>query len=477
MRRLVICALALCGFAASAQAADLGLDSLKDPLPDTLTYKGVTIYGTIDVGYGYQTNGLGYSGVNGAGQGYNVFSESKALGTNSGLTNNALSQSQIGVKVEESIGMGFVALGRIDTGFNPLSGELADSCASLVQAGNAIKNGAPVAMFADGSRCGQAINGEGYAGLSNAAFGTLTVGRQNSLDLDAMAKYDPMALSYALSLIGYSGTPGAGVGSTETARWDNSLKYVYQYGPVHAGVMYANGAEGSSLHGDSVAANIGGAYKGFSADAVYTNEKGAVNATIGDTTVCGANNANCLKFFNTDNEAYSVMAKYTMELGEGVKDGAPNAKRTFYGGYQHVDQTQASSSEQFGTTTGGYQLTTLNWALTSTRSMDTEWAGVKYDTGPWALTAAYYHWSQDDWAGKFNGSAAKSCAANHDFTCAGADNTASLLVDYTFNKHFDMYAGVEYSNLTGGLAYAAATDTKYLATDSTSVVTGMRLKF
>ena len=55
MRKLLICALALGGFAASAQAADLSVDSMKDPLPDTLTYKGVTIYGTIDVGYAYQT--------------------------------------------------------------------------------------------------------------------------------------------------------------------------------------------------------------------------------------------------------------------------------------------------------------------------------------------------------------------------------------------------------------------------------------
>ncbi len=32
-------------------------DSLKDPLPDTLTWNGITVYGTVDVGYAYQTNG------------------------------------------------------------------------------------------------------------------------------------------------------------------------------------------------------------------------------------------------------------------------------------------------------------------------------------------------------------------------------------------------------------------------------------
>ena len=42
MNRLVICALALGGFAASAQAADLSLDSMKDPLPEKISYAGVT---------------------------------------------------------------------------------------------------------------------------------------------------------------------------------------------------------------------------------------------------------------------------------------------------------------------------------------------------------------------------------------------------------------------------------------------------
>jgi len=36
---------------------------MKDPLPDTLTYKGVTIYGTVDVGYAYQTNGRPLGGM------------------------------------------------------------------------------------------------------------------------------------------------------------------------------------------------------------------------------------------------------------------------------------------------------------------------------------------------------------------------------------------------------------------------------
>ena len=34
---------------------------MKDPLPDTLSYHGVTFYGTVDVGYAYQDHGYAYS--------------------------------------------------------------------------------------------------------------------------------------------------------------------------------------------------------------------------------------------------------------------------------------------------------------------------------------------------------------------------------------------------------------------------------
>ena len=381
MRKLLICALALGGFVATAQAADL--DEIKDPLPDTLTYKGITIYGTIDVGYGYQSNGLANSGALYTGQAYNIYGESKAIGSNSALTNNALSQSTIGIKIEENLGMGFVGIGHLDTGFNPLSGEIADACASLVRVANALENGTTVQAFGDGSRCGQAINGEAYAGLSSANYGTLTIGRQNSLALSALTTYDPMGMSYSMSLLGWSGFSGAGAGSTETARWDNSLKYSYQYGPVHAAFMYADGAQDTELHGNSYAGNLGFTYKGLSVDGVYMNEKGAVNLQLG--TLTGAD-VNQLYYFLTNNESYAIMGKYTFEFasvgGSGFKDACSfkdvcdTSKLTLYAGYNHTDQTNAGGAlgSSAGTTIGGYQLTLNNIDLTSTRTLETEWA-------------------------------------------------------------------------------------------------------
>ena len=124
----------------------------------------------------------------------------------------------------------------------------------------------------------------------------------NSFQLDALAEYDPMALSYAFSLPGYSGA-FAGSGSTEAARWDNSVKYVYQYGPVHAGAMYSDGGDGTGLYGTGYGFNAGGAYKGFSVDAVYTKENAAVNllSVTNDTSA-----STPLAAAISDNEAWSV---------------------------------------------------------------------------------------------------------------------------------------------------------------------------
>lgn len=476
VRKLLICALALGGFAASAQAADLGLDSLKDPLPDTLTYKGVTIYGTLDVGYGYQTNGLANNGSLYTAQGYNIYGESKALGSNSNLTNNALSQSQIGVKIEESVGMGFVALGKIDTGFNPLSGEIADACKSLVDIANQLVNKSQLTAFGDGSRCGQAINGQALAGLSHPAYGTLTFGRQNSLEVDSMINYDPMSLSYSMSQLGWSGFFGGGAGSTETARWDNSVKYLFQYGPAHAGVMYAEGAQDTSLHGNSIAGNVGVTWHGFSVDANYTNEKGAVNAQLGLLT---GSDTNQMWGFLTDNEAYAIQGKYTFDFGGGFKDEGPTSKLTLFAGYNHTDQTNGGGGalgSSFGTTIGGYIMYN-NINLLSTRTIETEWAGAKYEMGPWAFTGAYYHTSQDAFSMANNDKHTSGGCAVNAFACAGDTSTVSGLVDYTFNKHFDIYAGVSYSNISGGLAHSSFSNDAYLATDNTTVVSGLRLKF
>ena len=461
VRKLLICALALGGFAASAQAADLSVDSLKDPLPEKLSFAGVTVYGTVDVGYAYQDHG--YAASNSFYTGFNYApNDAHVLGRQSAVMNNAMSQSFVGVKVEESIGAGFVALGKIESGFNPISGELADACKSILQ--NPTKSPA-LNAYGDGGRCGQFLNGQAYAGLSNATYGTLTVGRHNSFLTDGVGTYDPNHGSYAFSMIGYSGSAAAGAGTTEDSRWDNSVKYLYQFGPAHAGVMYSAGGDGTSILGDAVGANVGASYKGLSVDAYYTQEKGAVNLTGANAVTPTGFNYNI-----SNNEAYSVMAKYSMDLGGGFKDEGPTSKITFFGGYVHIDMSNPDHAQDYyGSTLGqgdhtlnGYSLIAADAhaGFNTDKIVQTAWAGATYETGAWSFTGAYYHLNQNNY----------NAASATDHRPGGNEDWVSGVVDYKFNKHFDVYTGVSWVDYTGAWKGAGTSE-------SVAVASGLRLKF
>jgi len=494
---------ALLSFAAGAQADGLDMSTVKDTLSN-LTTAGVTFYGTIDFGYSYGTNNAPFNGAWYGGVADNLLS-SKAARTGIGnFLESGLEQSKVGVKIEESIGYNWVAIGKLDTGFNPLSGELADACGSMAR-----NNGVPLFLQSenlDGSRCGQAFNGNAYGGVSNSDYGTLTIGRQQNLQFDAAAAYDPMNLSYAFSLLGWSGgSEGAGI--TETARWDNSAKYVYQYGPVHAAGMYSAGGDSTALFDGAWGVNAGAAWKGFSIDAVYQTEYSAVSAAPLSWTACGPFSAagtpcptNFLNATVSDNEQWSVQVKYAFELdnGGGMKDEAAAAdKLTFYGGYSAITYKDPGHPEFSGSTIGGYILTNFNNAAYFTsKDLNLAWAGATYALGTnWIFSAAWYH---EDYGNYLTGSATGTCAAstatneanaastytaNNGTTqrkfygntvganCAGTFNQGSFLVDYIVSKNFDIYAGVSYQDLTGGM------DSGYLSSTNTFVAAGMRVKF
>ncbi len=464
--------------ASSSIAADLDIASAKDPLPESLTWHGITVFGAIDAGYAYQTNGRPLGGVV-SNLEYLPFTTSRNYTGQSisSITASGLQQSFIGLKLEEDVGYGFKVLARADTGFDLLTGELTDGCRSILE--NAGKPSALQTSNADTSRCGQAFNGMAYAGLTNGQYGTLTVGRQNSLQLDAIAIYDPLSLSYAFSVLGYSGANG-GSASTQAARWDNSIKYIYTYGPFHAAAMYSNGGQDTGTQGTDYGFNAGVTFRGFSLDGIYTKEHGAVNLKSANSDPIGVLNASI-----SDNEAWSIMGSYTYDFGGGYKDEGPGSKLTLYAGYTHTDQANPHAPVGPGATTnGGYLIVPDNNAFTTDRTLDFYWTGAKYalPTG-WSFTAAYYHVDQNSYIG--GGRACPGDSASG-VQCAGTFDEGSFVVDYQFNKHFDVYAGVNYGRVDGGLAanYAGTSSANggtlkgtATSTDTTDVVTGLRLRF
>jgi predicted porin len=461
--KIIAYAFALTGLAATAQAADLDAGSIKDPLPNSLTWNSVTLYGTVDVGYAYQSHGVPAGGSFPQTLEYNIWNAKNASKTISTLAADALSRSNIGVKIAEDLGDGWVAVGKAATDFSPLSGELANGPASLLR-----NFGVPLAnqtANGDSNRAGQAFNGEVFAGLSNSSYGTVTVGRHRSLQYDAFEEYDPQGLSYAFGIIGYSAS-FSGSGDTEAGRWDNSVRYAYQYGPVHVAAQYSDGGEDTGIFGGAYGFNAGGSYRGFSLDAVYQKEKAVVSASAASATT--------LKAVISDNESWSVQGKYTFEFGGSFKDGLPAVKLTFYGGYENISFANPSrnpSSFIGSTAEGGYVISavTLN-PYNTDKVLQLAWTGVKYELpSGWSFTGAYYHVDQNAFSGTVSAPAAGTIQTKAN--TAGSYNDGSFVVDYQFNKHFDVYAGVNYSTLDGGLASG------YLNNSQTTVATGVRLRF
>ncbi len=489
-------ALLLCLIAPAYADGLPGDVSLKDPIPDNLTWKGVTVYGTVDIGYAYQTHGAPLSGAAYTGLQDNINGSKDAHGPISSLNDGGLEQSKIGVNIEEPIGYGWTAIAKLEAGFNPLSGEIADACASLVR-----NNGKALTAQDtnyDGSRCGQVFSGPAYGGVSNPFFGTVTVGRQQSLELDAIGNYDPMGLSYAFSLIGYSGGTAAGSGDTETGRWDNAIKYVYQLGPVHAAGIYSDGGQDTAMFGGGYGFNLGGEWRGFAIDAVYTRDRGAVSsASLTSAQILAGANPSTLAGTITDDEAWSVMGKYTFDFAAGLKDEGPGAKLTFFAGYVHMDLANPQNAVLANSTTiGGYVLSVINnqpYAIGSDKILQTTWAGAKYELrSGWSFSGTYYRLGQDAYmayaknAGQVlvnqnctamtatnvaSKAAGKYAGITTGSNCSGDLNQGSFLIDYRFNKHLDVYAGVSYSSVDDGLSSG------YLNDNTTFFMTGARLKF
>ena len=407
LKRHLASVLMLAGLTVPARAGDAGL---KDPIPDNLTWHGVTVYGAIDINYLYQTHGAPLNGAYPPGLEYTISGSKNAHKAISSFAEGGMEQSKFGLKIEEPLGNGWTAIGKLEGAFNPLSGELADACKSMVQ-----NNGVPLAAQsanANGNRCGELFSGPAYAGLSNVTYGTLMIGQQKSLEAEAIAVYDPTGLAAVFSLIGSAGGAASGFGTTEPGRWQNSAKYLYQYGPVHAAAAYSTGGEGTAMFGGGYAFNAGAAYRGFSIDAVYAIEKSIVSTSpIGyssnpaapgtcDATGAGVGAAcptgKSINGTVSDSEGWSVMGKYTYALGEVE---SANPKLNFFAGYVHTQLTDPHQTVSAGATTiGGYELFFVNsqpYAVGSARVLQTVWTGAKYELpSGLSFAAAYYHQDQ-----------------------------------------------------------------------------------
>ena len=96
-----------------------------------LSYGGVTLYGTVDVGVGYDKFGAPFNPFFPTGVQELIGKPGKA--NIYALTPNGLSQSDIGVKVKEDFAPGWSVVAQAEVGFDPYSLELANASSAMWQ--------------------------------------------------------------------------------------------------------------------------------------------------------------------------------------------------------------------------------------------------------------------------------------------------------------------------------------------------------
>jgi predicted porin len=459
---------AVCAVSGVAQAQSTA-GPVPQPADGSLSYKGITLYGIVDAGIGYETHGAPYSD-------YFMSSSADLIQKNGnhsafGVTSNNLSQSRIGLQGLESLGVGdWFGIFRLETYFNPSSGDISDALKSITQ-----NNGR--ALAAQTTNLDSSIAGElfeqAFVGLSSATFGSVTFGRQNTLQADGVAKYDPNGASQAFSYIGLSGTT-AGGGDTQDRRLDDSLKYVHAIGPIHFGAMYKfSQAYGAVNTGEQF--DIGYEYAGLSLDAYYSHVRDAVSASPLSaaqlaTAVAAPNYlsaSNIVAGTISDNQDVMLLGLYNLGF----------IPLKLYAGFEHVEQGNPKTPLAIGfDDIGGYKLGAVNnTAFPHARLYNIYWTGAKYTL--WSqldVTAAWYGLHQNDY-----GLATVSCTPTFKAsTCSGDEHYFSLDADYRWTKRFDTYIGAMYSRVDGGRAngYLLATATHAYADDFVPTM-GFRFRF
>jgi predicted porin len=408
-----------------------------------LIYAGFTLYGTVDVGYGYETAGVRFGKWYDKGVFYTV--QNTSVGPRWSWSPNALSASTLGIKMEEPIGGDWLLIGAAELAYNPFSLLPDNGPKSL--ADNNLSPPTFQTANGDSSRAGQWDNSLGFVGLSSATYGTLTAGRMISLSNDVAIAYDPTR-SNAFSLIGNSG-PFPRYGYPELVRVNTGFQYRIQWGNYRVAGL-AQVGNGYALGNGSMGeyeAQIGATFGGFSADAVvrYARDAVSLQTFSGREPPAGYDPDSILQATLANVAAVLVAARYKWDRTE------------IYGGYTYARLSNPSDAFPNGFHTIATGIFVPPGEVNATfydinQVMHTIWAGAKYDVrADLSVAASLTYQRQNDFL-----PAPAICTGSgintSSLRCAGSQSAISVLIDYKPVPRADLYAGVMISNVYGGLA-------------------------
>lgn len=353
-----------------------------------LAQSSVTVYGVIDLSVNYTTNqsatggavwSLGDSNANGdGGQG-------------------ALSGSRLGFKGEEDLGGGNKAIFKMEAGFTANNGE--------------------------SDQQGQLFGRQEYVGLSSKDLGQITFGRQYGIMTDVAFDFDPLGVGnyfaneWEVFLFG--------------VRFDNTVWYKNNFGPVQLNVQYSFGGQAGSTSIGSTA--------GFS-----------LKYNQGPLGLAGA--------YQQSTDANSN------KLTVGSVDATYNfGPATIYADYYNV---KADAGFAKGASLAGQPLSNtsifINNSSNTTSRTDSVWTlGLAYNFTPTDTVTVGY---MDD-------------QVSQDIVGDGSLKSIYAVWEHKLSKRTEVYLTADNAKVSGQLDNAFWTGVGAGETSSTAVAAGLRVTF
>ena len=354
--------------------------------------QSVTVYGDIDTAMRSTTN----AGANGG----------RKISLGSGIFENSL----IGFKGVEDLGDGRVALFDLEAGFNPSSGSQSNDGAQSNQ--------------------NQLFGNQAWVGLRDSALGEIDAGRQYGLAYQTMGHYSPLgrgvarAQGNASEIAWQTGLYGV--------RFDNSLEYTNNFGPVKTQLQYSTGGVAGATSVGSTEAFAAVFEQGpLSVGGVVQQSK---DANSHDLTVWGLGGS------------YAV-GPATMYLSyfDAKRDPGFDAAANLSGG-------PLANTDLIGNRNNMLKRDDDVWST-----------GVVFQASPaMAYTAGYMH---------------DNVKNDSDSGNNGRVSTFYAVADYNLSKRTDVYAEIDHSTVGGG--EVASNDVLSMAggTSRTGLAAGLRIKF
>lgn len=346
-----------------------------------LAQNSVTLYGLADTSLRFVTNADA--------QGRNrVF-----------MTNGAVTGSRWGLKGSEDLGDGLSALFRLENGFNVQDGTF--------------------------SSPGTEFNRMAYVGLSNARYGSLTFGLQNTPLFDQLGDvYDPLTVG------NYNQTEWMPVSLGAGLRNSNSVKYNGKFGGLNIEGMYAFGGVPGSVGAGSM--------YGFTA--AYA--MGALSLDVGYQQNSDQS--------NNKQKVVNVSALYSI--------GKVN---TYLGWLHSQDNTGKVDFLMFATGDVSNYAPTIQTRTNTNRIDDGFYAGANWQvSAPLTLTAAVYY------------DRMRNALSSNGTLERGNRYAVAAVAEYALSKRTEVYAELDYNHASG----AATVDIPH-SSSQTGASIGLRTSF